>query len=121
MRQPGAEKETKNQHDQRRNQHSRYRCGTGRARRAGEGPLEETGQPEKGRAQGPESRQGRKSQGRAEERGQGGQEIRQQANTGRSLASPRQHGSRAIRREDADPNSTRHQAAALSSTQLSVS
>jgi hypothetical protein len=28
-------KDKENQHDQRRNQHSRYRCGTGRARRAG--------------------------------------------------------------------------------------
>ena len=41
MRQPGAEKDTKNQHDQRRNQHSRYRCGTGRARCAGEGLSEQ--------------------------------------------------------------------------------
>ena len=61
-------KDTENQHDQRRNQHSRHRRGTGRARRAGEGLLEERGQPEEGRAQGPESRQGRKSQGRPRRR-----------------------------------------------------
>ena len=54
MRQPGAEKDTDNQHDRRRNQHRRRRCGTGRARRAVEGLVEETGQLEKG-AQGREN------------------------------------------------------------------
>ncbi len=43
---------------------SRHRCGTGRARRAGEGPLEERRHPEEGRAQGPENRQGSAKQGR---------------------------------------------------------
>jgi hypothetical protein len=37
---------------------SRRCCGTGRARRAGEGHLEEGCQPEEGRAQGQENRQG---------------------------------------------------------------
>jgi hypothetical protein len=39
----------------------RPRCGTGRERRAGEGIIEEGQQPEKGRAQGQESRQDRPS------------------------------------------------------------
>ena len=48
-------------HVYRRNRHhrtSRRRCGTGRARCAGEGPLEEGRQPEEGCAQGPERGQG---------------------------------------------------------------
>ena len=56
-----------------RYRHSRHRCGTGRDSRAGEGLLEEGRQPEEGRAQGPESRQGRQNQARAEE-SQGQQE-----------------------------------------------
>jgi hypothetical protein len=46
----GRRKGQEKSNDQRRNQHSRYRCGTGRARRTGEGLLEEAGQPEEGRA-----------------------------------------------------------------------
>ena len=44
------------------------RCGTGRDRCAGEGLLEEGCHPEEGRAQGPETRQGRQSQGRRRRR-----------------------------------------------------
>ena len=53
-----AQKRKRNQYEQRTNQHSRHRRGTERDSRAGEGVLEERGQPEEGRAQGPENRQG---------------------------------------------------------------
>jgi len=52
MRDARAEKDT-DTHDDRRNQHHRQcrrRCGTGRARRAGEGPRQEGRRPEEGRA-----------------------------------------------------------------------
>ena len=75
MRQLSAERIR--HHDERRSHYyrkRRHRRGTGRARRAGEGPLEEGCQPEEGRAQGPESRQGQ-SQGLAEEGGQAGKKA----------------------------------------------
>jgi hypothetical protein len=63
MRQLSAERI--HHHDERRSNYNRkrHRRRTGRARCAGEGPLEEGGHPEEGRAQRPESRQGRQSQG----------------------------------------------------------
>ena len=90
MRKASAEKDKQNQHDERRNQrHSRHRCGTGRARRAGEGLLEEGRHPEEGRAQGPENRQGCQSQGRrAEEGSEGGQKGRQ-ARPAKKASAPR--------------------------------
>ena len=74
----------------------------GATRCAGEGLLEEGCQPEEGRAQGPESRQGWQSQGRrAEEGRQGRQEGRQ--------ARPRQGSQHAARREQGreDPGADR--------------
>ena len=62
MRQLSAERI--HHHDERRSHYyrkRRHRRGTGRARCAGEGLLEEGCQPEEGRAQGPESRQGGKA------------------------------------------------------------
>ena len=60
----------------------------GAHRCAGEGLLEEGCQPEEGRAQGPENRQGRQSQGRAEEGSQGRQEGRQ-ARPAKEASTPR--------------------------------
>jgi hypothetical protein len=65
MRKASAEKDT-HTNDDRRNNHygqGRRRCGTGRARRAGEGAREEGRQPEEGRAQGQEIRQKGAKQG----------------------------------------------------------
>ena len=62
--------------------------GTGRDSCAGEGLLEEGCQPEEGRAQGPESRQGRQDQARAEEGSQGRQEGRQ-ARPAKEASTPR--------------------------------
>jgi hypothetical protein len=59
MRKASAEKDDQYTYDERRNKrHSRHRCGTGRARRTGEGPVEERRRPEEGRAQGPQNRLG---------------------------------------------------------------
>ena len=74
MRQPSAERIR--HYDERRSHYyrkRRHRRGTGRARCAGEGLLEEGRQPEEGRAQWPEIRQGQ-SQGLAEEGSQGRKE-----------------------------------------------
>src|ERR1017187_7538638 len=106
MRAKRAQKGPKNHHVYRRNRHyrtSRRRCGTGRARRAGEGPLEEGRHPEERRAHGPEGgeegqdcrpegsrspparEQGRKGPG-ADQSGQGRQPSR--TNEGHRLAGP---------------------------------
>jgi len=50
-----------NQHDQRRSQYSRERCGTGRHSRAGASLLNETRHPEDGRAQGKKKAKGGKA------------------------------------------------------------
>ena len=68
MRQLGAEKETET-NDQRRNEHSRRHRGTGRHSRAGEGPLEERGQPEEGHAQGQKAAKDGKTRAAAPKKG----------------------------------------------------
>ena len=68
MRRSSAERITK--HEERSNHHHRRHrrcCATGCHSHAGEGPLEEGCQPEEGRAQGPEERQGQAAGSHAEE------------------------------------------------------
>jgi Protein of unknown function (DUF3489) len=64
---PAQKRTPTHDHDDLRNQHhrqSRRRRGTGRARRAGEGPLNEGRQPEEGHAQGQDSRKGSQAGGK---------------------------------------------------------
>ena len=64
MRQGSAERDTRTNYDKRRSHYDRQRrrcCGTGRACRAREDPPEEGCQPEEGRVQRPQNRQGGKS------------------------------------------------------------
>jgi len=101
VREASAEKDNQNSHEQRRNErqddrHSRRRCGTGRACRAGQGPLEEqkTDAPKS-----QEKRHGWQSYGDTQEASQGRQD-RQGQQEGRRQAR-RQARSQATRAKEA--------------------
>src|ERR1700674_1606399 len=100
MRKASAEKDEQKTYDERRNERqSRHRCGTGRARRAGEDLPEEGRDPEEGSTQGPENREGWADQGRRTEEGSEGGQVHR----------PLQEGQRPARREQGreDPGDDR--------------